>query len=228
MPGTPRPRRPGWQTDSLNPNTARLLRAPQGRVKNPYGECGACANNPCICAKAVKKRRKSAPPATFGGLLRPPTKITIARRYGDSMRRRRTGERAEEEIVRIRGALGRVVWRHGAAQGRHHTGGPAQHAEASPDVQGHAPERRLHADGVCSGGTAEVFRDEPGTGHPGDVEGASGGHRRMRGLPPRRRIDQGAASRGILPKASAPVAVCDGRNVNTVGEKESSNDCPGA
>ena len=63
----------------------------------------------------------------------------------------------------------------------------------------------------------KFFWDEPGTGYAGDAEGAPRRYWSLWGLSPRRRHHQGAASRGILPEAPAPVAVCDGRNVARKG-----------
>ena len=59
----------------------------------------------------------------------------------------------------------------------------------------------------------KFFAHDPGAGHPGHAQGASGRHRRLRGLSARRRHHQSAASRGILPEAPASVAVRNGRNV---------------
>src|SRR5712671_6329792 len=76
MPGTPRPRRrlvPDGETDSQNPNTARLLRALPGVVKSRRrGRCGY--------AKAVKKHRNSPRDVPFAALHRVTTTIRIDRK----------------------------------------------------------------------------------------------------------------------------------------------------
>src|SRR6185312_3870456 len=86
---------------------------------------------------------------------------------------------------------------------------------ATTPVPGAAAERRFHSDGFRGGGAAQLFQPGPGAGGAGHVARAHPRARRVRGVYPRSRGNQGHPRQRIFTFAPAPVVVHYGKALTT-------------